>query len=239
MSAQSLTVATDTVWGASGYWLDPTIPNITVPIVGGLGRLAGIVSPPDWVGPELHPVFNVSGVPFTVLHNAPLISGAAIQCPDGRNLVVHHLDSFMLWRDADSSCWRAMATGSRYESAVWTPSLRSDGDPAGFQYADRAAWYSRHDDLVHVEARIRLTAKGAPGQITIAGLPYPAAQTPAAPLDYIAGFVGITGALTVLAVGSVLYVAMHGGATARTLLTTDHLTDASDMGFGLTYRISG
>jgi hypothetical protein len=237
-STTDVSVSTSaTTWGNGGPELAFEM-NLRVTSAGGLGpRLDGAVAAATHG--TVYRVFNASGTTFTVKHESALANAAGdrILCPGSRDYTVRENGSFVLVRDASSSRWRLIGGAVTYEEGTWTPALKFGGASTGLTYSTQTGTYTRVGNVVTIEGRLVLSAKGSStGSATITGCPFTAANNPSGLVDAAAALAGLTGAPYAVISTTTLNL-VQTAAAARTLLDDTHFTNTSDLRFSLTYQV--
>jgi len=124
-----------------------------------------------------------------------------------------------------------------YRELTWMSSLLFGGAAVGMAYVTRVGTYTKIGNVVILEGRIVLSAKGTSvGIATITGLIYAATLSPAGIADTPTGMAGISHQVCLVMAGSTLYFVQQT-AIARASLTEANFTNTSDIRWGLTYRV--
>lgn len=125
-----------------------------------------------------------------------------------------------------------------YEEGTFTPSLSFGGGSIGLTYgANRTGSYTKIGNLITVDVRIQLTAKGSStGAAQITGCPFAFAGAPVGTMEFATGGALLTSAPFIVTTGSTL-LPCHHGAAVRAQLTEVNFTDTSDIRLSITCRV--
>jgi len=123
-------------------------------------------------------------------------------------------------------------------TGTWTPTLQFGGGSTGITYGTRTGTYVRIGNIVTVQMRIVLTAKGSStGAVGITGFPFAPNLFPACVIDSLS-MASLTagGAIFGFLSGTTLGVGTNG-TTGRVSLTDANFTATSDLRLEISYRV--
>jgi hypothetical protein len=123
-----------------------------------------------------------------------------------------------------------------YAEGTWTPALKFGGNSVSMTYTMQTGTYTKVGNVVTVEGRIVLSAKGSStGAASITGLPFSTAGTPTGTFDWFS--LNAFTAMPYFAASATTMSLGKSGGSSRTNMTDADFTNTTDLRWSFTYRV--